>query len=89
MAQTQSVKTVGASGQISIGKEYAGKTVLVERIEEGVWLIKTAQIIPDNEQWISEEPSKSRIDRAIVWAGKNRPVKTDLEKLGAKIAKYR
>ena len=61
MAQTQSVKTVGASGQISIGKEYAGKTVLVECIEEGVWLIKTAQIIPDTEQWVHEEPAKSRI----------------------------
>ncbi len=83
--QTQSVKTVGASGQISIGKEYAGRTVLIERIEEGVWLIKTAQIIPDSERWVHEEPAKGRIDQAIAWAGKNRPVKTDLEKLSAKI----
>jgi len=83
--QTQSVKTVGASGQIPIGKEYAGRTVLIERIEERVWLIKTAQIIPDNERWVHEEPAKGRIDRAIAWAGENRPVKTDLEKLSAKI----
>jgi len=83
--ETQSVKRVGASGQISIGKEYAGRTVLIEQMEEGVWLIKTAQIIPDNEQWMHEEPAKGRIDQAIKWAGKTQPGKTDLEKLSAKI----
>jgi len=83
--QTQSVKTVGTSGQISIGKEYAGRTVLIDRIEDGVWLIKTAQIIPDSERWVHEEPAKSRIDQAIAWAKENRPVKTDLGKLSAKI----
>lgn len=70
-------------------KKYAGKTVLVERVEAEAWLIKTAQIIPDNERWMHEEPAKSHIDRSIGWAGKNRPVKTDLEKLSAKIAKNR
>lgn len=82
--QTQSVKRVGASGQISIGKKYAGRTVLIERIEEGVWLIKTAQIIPDSERWMHEEPVKGRIDQAIAWAEKSQPKKTDLEKLSAK-----
>ncbi|MFQ5779949.1 MAG: hypothetical protein ACE5HN_04080 [Nitrospiria bacterium] len=83
--ETQSVKKVGASGQISIGKEYAGRTVLIEQMEEGVWLIKTAQIIPDNERWMHEKPAKGHIDRAIKWAGENRPGKSDLEKLSAKI----
>lgn len=45
--QTQ-IKTIGASGQISLGKEYAGRHVIIEEIEEGVWLIKTASIIPDS-----------------------------------------
>jgi len=83
--ETQSVKKIGASGQISIGKEYAGRTVLVERIEEGVWLIKTAQIIPDSEQWMYEESARERIDRAIVWAEEHTPEETDLEKLSDKI----
>ncbi|MGH8610437.1 MAG: DUF2080 family transposase-associated protein, partial [Gammaproteobacteria bacterium] len=30
------VKTVGNSGQISLGKEYAGRTVLMDEIEPGV-----------------------------------------------------
>lgn len=83
--QTQSLKTIGSSGQISLGKEYAGRPVLVEEIEHGVWLIKTAQIIPDNEMWMNEEPAKSRIDKAIKWAEDNEPAETKLEKLSDKI----
>ena len=79
------IKTIGTSGQISLGKEYAGRHVIIEEIEEGVWLIKTASIIPDSEMWMHEEPAKSRIDRAIKWAEENRPSETDLSKLSGKI----
>lgn len=86
---TQSVKTIGSSGQISLGKEYAGRPVLVEEIEEGVWLIKTARIIPDNEMWMHKEPAKSpaksRIDEAVKWADKNKSTETDLEALSVKV----
>jgi putative transposon-encoded protein len=34
------VKTIGSSGQISLGKQYAGRTVTVEQVAEGVWTIK-------------------------------------------------
>lgn len=60
----QTIKTIGSSGQISLGKEYAGRTVLVEEVERGVWLIKTAKIIPDNEMWLHEEPAGTRVDKA-------------------------
>jgi len=82
--QTQ-IKTIGASGQISLGKEYAGRHIIIEEIEEGVWLIKTANVIPDSEIWMHEEPAKSRIEKAIEWAEKNRPSETDLRKLSGKI----
>ncbi len=82
--QTQ-IKTIGASGQISLGKEYAGRHIIIEEIEEGVWLIKTANVIPDNEIWMHEEPAKARIEKAIEWAKKNRPAETDLRKLSGKI----
>lgn len=65
------VKMVGASGQISLGKKYAGRTVLVEETEEGVWIIKTAQTIPDNELWLHTEPFKSRLEGSLEWAAKN------------------
>jgi hypothetical protein len=31
------VKVVGANGQISLGKQFAGRQVLVEEKETGVW----------------------------------------------------
>jgi hypothetical protein len=77
----QTIKTIGSRGQISLGKEYAGRTVLVEEVERGVWLIKTAKIIPDNEMWLHEEPARARVDKAIAWAEGNSPEETDLEAL--------
>lgn len=46
------VKQVGASGQISLGKDFAGRTVLVDSPEAGVWVIKTATTIPYSERWL-------------------------------------
>ena len=43
------VKTIGASGQISLGKQYAGRSVVIEPVEEGVWLVR---VIPENELWL-------------------------------------
>jgi hypothetical protein len=79
------VKTVGNSGQISLGKEYAGRTVLVDEIEPGVWIIKTGEFIPDSEYWMFAPGVKERIDRAIAWAEENPPVGSDLEALSQKI----
>lgn len=79
------VKTIGSSGQISLGKEYAGRPVLIEELEEGVWLIKTARIIPDSEMWMHEEPAKSRVEKAIKWAEKHKAKETDIEALSEKV----
>jgi len=43
----QVIKSIGASGQISLGKEHAGRQVLVEMPELGVWVIRTATVIPE------------------------------------------
>jgi hypothetical protein len=61
----QVVKQVGASGQISLGKEFAGRTVLVDNTEPGVWVIKTAQTIPDSELWLHQQDAAARLDRAM------------------------
>ena len=59
-------KQVGLSGQISLGKEYAGRTVLIDSIEPGVWVIKTAQTIPDSELWLHQPEASARLDRALL-----------------------
>ena len=62
------VKVVGANGQISLGKQFAGRQVLVEEKEAGVWLIRTATVIPDNERWLHETQAASNLARALVWS---------------------
>ncbi len=86
MEHGQAVKIVGASGQISLGKKYAGQTVLIENIEEGVWLLKLAKVIPANELWMHAEPQKTKIDKAISWTTENPPEETDLESLSGRIS---
>jgi hypothetical protein len=62
------VKVIGANGQISLGKQFAGRQVLVEEQEAGVWLIRTATVIPDNERWLHEAQAASELARALEWA---------------------
>jgi len=61
----QVVKQVEASGQISLGKEFAGRSVVVDSSEPGVWVIKTAQTIPDSELWFRQPEAAARLDRAM------------------------
>lgn len=76
---SMSVKRVGSSGQISLGKEYAGRTVVMESPEEGVWIIRTAQVIPDNELWLHEEPAKRKLEAALSRAREYPATPTDLD----------
>jgi len=62
------VKVVGANGQISLGKQFAGRQVLVEEKETGVWLIRTATVIPDNERWLHETQAASDLASALEWS---------------------
>jgi hypothetical protein len=65
---TTQVKVVGVNGQISLGKQYAGRQVLLEESEAGVWLIRTATVIPDNERWLHTPETVARIEAASHWA---------------------
>lgn len=81
------IKTVGRSGQISLGKEYAGRHVLVEETAPGVWLVKLGEFIPDGEHWMWEPQAKLNIDRAVAWAETHPPQATDLETLADRMKK--
>jgi hypothetical protein len=83
------VKTIGSGGQISLGKENAGRSVLVEEIEAGVWLIKSVQIIPENEMWLHSPAVRDKLSRAIGWAESHPPKESDLGILDRRIRKKR
>jgi hypothetical protein len=67
----QSVKMVGSNGQISLGKQFAGRQVLVEEREPGVWLIRTATVVPDNERWLQDPKAADDLAKALAWASKH------------------
>lgn len=75
------VKTVGRSGQIALGKAYAGRQVLVEQLDPGVWLVKLGEFIPDDERWLHAPSVKADLDEAIAWAETHPAAETDLDEL--------
>lgn len=75
------IKTVGSSGQISLGKKFAGQTVLMDEIQAGVWIIKIGRFIPENEKWLHNPEVKAELDDAIAWAEENPPKDTDFDEL--------
>lgn len=80
-AQTVHVKTIGQSGQISLGKEYAGQHAIVEAVEPGVWVIRIGKFVPNSERWLWEPEAMASLDRAIAWAEKHGPKASNLDVL--------
>ena len=62
---TDVIKQVGANGQISLGKEYAGKQILISKLDDNSLIIKTGKFIPDNERWLYEGDNLQRLEKAI------------------------
>lgn len=79
------IKTVGTSGQISLGKKFSGQTVMLDEIRAGVWILKIGQFIPDNERWLHGPDVQAKLDEAIAWAEKNPPKDTNFEELETRI----
>ena len=79
------VKKVGASGQISLGKQYAGRIVTVDEVEPGVWCVKTAQVIPDNEMYLHTPEAKAKLDKGLKWAMAHPPRQSDLKALARRV----
>lgn len=46
MKNKKQIKIIGQNGQISLGKEHAGKNVIVQYLGEGHWIIHTGNFIP-------------------------------------------
>ena len=70
---SQQVKIIGANGQVSLGKEFAGKMVLIDQVDHGTWIIKSGEFIPDSEKWLYQDNHLSKLDKALSWSKKNKP----------------
>lgn len=65
------IKQVGVNGQVSLGKEYAGRQIQISRLDDGTLIIKTGMFIPDNEQWLHTEENAKKLEKAIKWTENN------------------
>jgi hypothetical protein len=76
-ATTSEIKVVGKSGQISLGKRYAGKTLELQRLDDGTLLLRAVAMVPESQLWTLQEPDRSRIARGLAWAAGAEPRESD------------
>ncbi len=81
MTSGAEIKVVGKSGQISLGKRFAGKTLRVERREDGAIVLTAVAMVPESQLWTLEEPHRSRIARGLAWAAETAPRETNVDTL--------
>jgi len=75
------IKVVGKSGQISLGKRYAGRTLRLERFGEGRIVLTAVALVPESQLWTLSEPARSRIARGLAWAARTESRESDLDAL--------
>lgn len=85
LARHPSIKVIGLNGQISLGKQFAGRQVLVEEQEPGVWLVRTATVTPDNERWLQEPQAAADLARALDWSKANSANDTNADSILEKL----
>jgi hypothetical protein len=81
MANGAEFKVVGKSGQISLGKRYAGKTLRVERQEDGSIKLTAVAMVPERQLWTLQQPDASRIARGLAWAAETRAAESEIDAL--------
>ena len=72
MHNQQQIKIIGANGQLSLGKIYAGKMVSIEHIDPDTWIIKAGQFVPESEKWLYKKETIEKLERALSWAKKHK-----------------
>ena len=59
----------------------SGRHVLVEEPEPGVWIVRTATVIPDNERWLHEPATAAALQAAMAWSASHPPADADLDEI--------
>ena len=78
--------TVGNNGQVSIGKEYAGRHVQIEKTDEGLVIISPGKFIPDHHAPLYTKEALEDLDEFDKWASANPAKKgTDVNELRSKL----
>jgi hypothetical protein len=76
---------VPINGQISIGKRWAGKEIVIEEINDSEIHISSGTFVLDSNATFFTQEAKNTLDDFDNWSTKNPPKKTDLKKLRAEL----
>ncbi len=79
------VKTVGKSGQISLGKSLAGMDFIMEEMPGGDILLRRAVVVPANERWLHAADMQARLEDAQNWMHANPAQDTNLDALESRL----
>lgn len=82
---TPMLKMVGTSGQVSLGKQYAGRYFEVELQTDGSILLKPMRVMPEADAWLYTPAMRERLVQADAWMANNPPCESDLEQFAAKL----
>ena len=52
-----SLKTVDEKGRLTLGREFAGRTVVVEEEVDGAVVVRFCRVVPEREAWLWENES--------------------------------
>lgn len=78
------IKTVGKSGQISLGKAMAGMGFIMQELPGGDIVLKRAVVVPMNERLL-DPVVHAELEAAREWRRNNPAKSTDLAALGSKL----
>jgi hypothetical protein len=81
-----SIKRVGKSGQISLGKQHAGEYFREDRQEDGTIVLVPVAVVPTSHWSLRDE---AKIRKAVAWATQHPPEASDVDALVVKATKAR
>jgi len=62
------LKTIDEKGRLTLGRQYAGRTVQLEKDDGGI-VIKFYRVVPEREAWLWEnETARDLVERGIAAA---------------------
>jgi len=87
MRQAKKVLTVPSNGQISIGKQWAGREVQVEVVDDNRIIITSGVFIPADQATFYTKEAQTQLDQFNKWSDKTTAKKSDLYQLRKRLGR--
>ena len=87
MQQARKLVTVPLNGQISIGKQWAGREIMVEKVNDNCIVIRSGAFIPTHQATFYTKESQAQLESFNRWSEKTAAKKTNLNHLRKRIGR--